>query len=548
MFEKLKDFASGIRMRYAFGKPERAAGPLERDYGLMSTSIPVVDDICSRARITPDRLVRIMNDADAGEPQEQARLFEVMLDKEPRFAAHLSTRRLAVLGCKWSVKSEKEPSIADEIVKTLRDADARKAIGALVRSVAFGYSGVAVDWLAGGSGIRKFMPIASDRWIFDEAGNPALETDSGERRSLVSYHPAQILYCTADGMTGMPAKNGLLRTLLWLYLFKNVNFTLWNQFLERFGVPFILGKLPSGDFNDAKKRQELYRSILAVRSGGGGVGTTETDMQMINGVSGSNNDAFEAFQRYCDETATLVILGQLATSDKAGGLSNNGAQDKVRQDILEADCSMVLTEMQKLVNWLLKFRYGIGDGHDFVFSIDCEKPEDMNIRAERDAKVAAASGCVLERKYAEETYGIRLDDKPASGDVPGQEGQFSDNPVRVPKKATAMDRTISGICDRALMSIVDGEALEAWRGPVDDAVKKAFGDLDPSLPDDQLLAAFAERAPGFLESLPGVMDAMDDRVLVEALGHSMLAGYVNGLMPADFWKKRHLLKEEGVAK
>lgn len=209
---------------------------------------------------------------------------------------------------------------------------------------------------------------------------------------------------------------------------------------------------------------------------------------------------------------------------------------------------MVLTEMQKLVNWLLKFRYGIGDGHDFVFSIDCEKPEDMNIRAERDAKVAAASGCVLDRKYAEETYGIRLEEKT---ETPYQEqgvGQFADYPIRVPKRETAVDRTIAKICDNALQSIVDPEALEAWRGPVDDAVRKAFGDLDPSLPDEQLLAAFAERAPGFLESLPGVMDAMDDRVFVEALGHSMLAGYVNGLMPPEFWKKHPLSKVGGGAK
>ena len=533
MLERLFSGILGFRMRYRLQRPGGGVAPLRRDEGLLSSTIPAADDLAVRARITPARLARIIVDADAGEPQEQARLMEIVLEKEPRFAAHLATRRLAVLGCKWAVHGEDEPELAAEVETMLRDAGARDAMGALLRCVGFGYAGVAADWAPGGAAVTGFHPVAQDRWIFDESGAPALECDDGTRRALASFHPAQVLYCQADGMAGLPARNGLLRTLLWLYLFKNTSFTLWNQFLERFGVPFILGKLPSGDFNDLKKRAELLQSILAVRSGGGGVGTVETDMQMLNGASGSNHDAFERFQRYCDETATLVILGQLATSSDGGGLSGDNAQDKVRQDILEADCALVSAEFQKLVDWLVRFRTGRED-HGLRFEIDCAKPEDMNVRAERDARVATAAGCVLERKYAEETYGLRLEERPPAPADPM--AGFSD--LRRPSGPTARDRAIASICEKAVTSLVEDEALEAWRGPVDDAIARAFGDIDPSLPDDELLAAFADRAPAFLASLPGVMDAIDDRALTRAFAESMLAGYLDGLLPPSFWAKR----------
>ena len=92
-------------------------------------------------------------------------------------------------------------------------------------------------------------------------------------------------------------------------------------------------------------------------------------------------------------------------------------------------------------------------------------------------------------------------------------------------------------------------ALEAWRAPIDAAIRKHFGDVDPEgLDDRQLLAAFAERAPAFLASLPGVMDAIDDRELTRALGESMLAGYLDGLMPPGFWKRRPLSAEPEAAK
>ena len=72
---------------------------------------------------------------------------------------------------------------------------------------------------------------------------------------------------------------------------------------------------------------------MGIRSGGAGVGTTETEMQILNGASSGNQQAYEGFQRYCDEIMTLVILGQRASSDAAGGLSKGTAQAAVRQEI-----------------------------------------------------------------------------------------------------------------------------------------------------------------------------------------------------------------------
>ena len=538
MFERLKNSALASRIRYAFGKAAGHPGPWDKDDTLVSSTIPVTDDLYSRTRLTPAKLASIIRDADDGEPGDQARLLEVILEKEPRFAAHLQTRRLAVLGCRWSVQSERDPDEAARLEAILKKAGCRKAMEALMRCIGMGYSGVVVDWAPGGGGIRGFRPISSDRWVFDQGGNPALETDTGGRIPLPSLHPAQVLYCQADGMTGLPVRNGLLRTLLWLYLFKNTSFTLWNQFLERFGVPFILGKLPSGDFNDAAKRTELLRSILAVRSGGGGVGTAETDMQMLNGASGGNHDAFERFQRYCDETATLVILGQLASSDRSSGLSMGGAQDKVRQDILEADCELVSQEMQRLLDWLVRFRLGV-DGGDFRFVIDCAKPEDMNTRAERDARIAGAAGCFLDRKYAEETYGIRLGERSAV--MPGTQEGFSDSPAMPGeqpkrKRPTASDRRMMKICASAIGSLVDADALEAYRGAVERASRNAFGDIPEGLDGHELLEEFKKRAPAFLATLPGAMDGLKEDQLAKALANAMTASAMNSTLPPSFWK------------
>lgn len=538
------------QMRNADAKADRTPRPWDRRRDLMLSSIPYLDSTLARLRLTPSRLERIVREADAGDPREQAQLFDAMLEKETRFAAHLQTRRLAVLSCPWKIESSKEPQLAEEITEMLRKADLRKAIGGLMRAVGTGYAGVVADWAPGGSLVRGFKPVAADRWTFDDAGYPAVMDDTAFGVPLSSYHPAQILYVQADGTAGLPCQCGLLRSLLWLYLFKNAGFRDWAVFLERFGIPFILGKIPSGDFKDPKLRDELLRSIMNVRNGGGGVGTTETDMQMLNGASSGNQQAFEAFQRYCDETATLLILGQLASSDHAGGLSAGTAQDEVRQDLLQADCALVEPQVQKLVDWYCILRYGRPDAGDLRFRIDCQKPEDMTARAQRDAQVAQAAGMRLSKQYAEETYGVRLEEAPQPPPAPQGLDQlgFSDGP-RPATRLTAAERRVQSIAENAIARLVETDALEAWRAPIDAAIRKHFGDVDPEgLDDRQLLAAFAERAPAFLASLPGVMDAIDDRELTRALGESMLAGYLDGLMPPGFWKRRPLPAEPEGAK
>lgn len=523
------------RLRYAkVNRPHRRGlANADRYEDLL---LAVISDFqeASKFRLTPGRLVRIITDADAGDPREQAALFPTLLEKEPLLAAHLNTRRLAALSKPWRVQSEKNPEIADEITKSLSRAGLQKAMSWLLAAVGHGYAGVAADWLPGGAGVSSFRPISGDRWLFDEGGFPALIGADSRPIPLVEFHPAQILFLVNDGVPGLPCRSGLLRTLLWLHMFKNVAFADWNRFLERFGMPFILGKIPQGDFNDKTLRLELMRSLMMVRSGGAGVGTTETEMSLLNAGSAGNNNAYESHQRYCDEIMTLTVLGQLASSDRGSGLSQGGMQEEVRQDILEADCAMLAELVQNnLVDWICRLRYGLADSDDMRFVIDCQKAEDLNVRADRDEKVSRAAGCRLKREYVMDTYGVELEEAdPMPPPMPGfgmpQRQMFSDTMPASNAGETLIRATLG--------KMVDEDALAAWRLPIDAAIRKSFGDLDPE--DPELADKFRLRAPAFLASLPGLLDQFDSRSFEEALQGALLAGFLNGSLPVSFWRHR----------
>lgn len=508
--------------------------PLDNQPNLYSTVIP---ELLQNAgwRLTPSRLVEIIQEADGGDPRAQTALFATMQEKEPLVAAHFQTRKLAVLACDWDVRSKSHADAAEDIKKELQAADVKGAIHHILNSVVDGYSAVAVDWLPGGQKVKGFVPIMPDAFIFDEAGFPALVGVDGSEIPLASYHPAQVLYAQAEGKAGLPCRKGLGRTLLWMYLFKNGGFRDWSVFLERFGMPFLLGKIPSGDYRDAKLRGELMQQLMAVRSGGSGVGTTETEMQMLNGASSGSQTAYLDFCKYCDDVMTLAILGQLGTSAKSTGFSNGGAQAQVRQDILDADCALVSGVINKsLIPWMCAVRNLPADA-DVEFVIDSEEPEDLERRARRDLALTQATGCRLTKEYAEKTYGVELDDaatapaNPANPANPQQQQrqEFNDRQFATVERA---DRIVKA----AIVKLAGEGAFEAFRKPVEDAISKFFGDLDADA--DDLVEQFSERVPQFLESLPSALADMDAPAFRKALEESMLAAFVDGLMPASYWR------------
>ena len=519
-------------------RPLRA---LEGDRDLLGAGIPL-DSASHLYSPTPARVLSLIAEADTGDPRRQAAAFLDMLEAEPIFAGHLQTRRLAVMSCPWQVVSPSAPKLAEEETEMLRRAGLTRAIGALADAVGTGYAGCAVDWEPGCRSIRGFLPVAPDRWVFDDGGNPALSSLAGEDVPLSAYPAGQFLFVTATGRTGLPSRQGVLRTLLWLYCFKHATLKEWTCFLEKFGVPFMIGKLPSGQYNDARLRGDLLRAIQSIRSGGGGVATTESEVQAINAMSSANTDAFERFQRYCDELATLVILGQLASSDHAGGLSRGTAQEAVRQDLLAADCENLVPAIQRLVVAHLRLS-GRRVPADLRFDIEYQMPEDLAQRAARDRTLAEASGCLLDRDYVIQTYGVRLSDQPAPAQPPGGQAgaAFSDGAQgALPRDAgtprTSPATSAGDILRAALSSLADPEALAAFDAAIGAAAEAAFAGLDPASPT--LAEDFRGRVPALLDALPQVFAATDPAEAAEAIQDAMLAAFLNGALPPDFWRRR----------
>ena len=318
------------------------------------------------------RIRAMLADADEGEPSELAMLFSRILESEPAIAAHLQTRIFSVLACDWSI---------------------------------VGYAGAAILWGEGGKDISGFKLFDPANFRFDLCGNPALVKADGREKPFAEYHENQFVFHTHSLHRAIPSRGGLLRPLVWLFLFKYYAMRDRARYLERFGIPFIAAKIRNEDFESEAVRTELMRSLAKLGSDGVGLLNEGAEMQLVS-PSGSSSADYQTWLDYLDALCTRLILGQTATSSDGNGFSGGAVQENVRRDLVEADCrGLADTVNRDILAPLERFRWGT-EG-TLAFHLDFAGPGNLLEKAQIVEKLSAA-GAAVDPQWIEMTFGVAL--------------------------------------------------------------------------------------------------------------------------------------------
>lgn len=139
---------------------------------------------------------------------------------------------------------------------------------------------------------------------------------------------------------------GPLRAALFWWLFAVMDRDWWTRFLDRFGAPFLVGKVDSAD---ERSKRLLTGAFSAATKLFGLVVSRDTEIQVQSVATASHGEAFEKFQAFANGELSKLILGQTMTvSAQAGGLG--GAQAEVQQNTLGDIEAWDLTMLAATVN------------------------------------------------------------------------------------------------------------------------------------------------------------------------------------------------------
>jgi len=359
-------------------------------------------------------------------------------------------RRLALTSCDTIV----EPGADDAQSKAAADAlklelDAinwddvtDKALSA----VFYGWGVAEVSWRPNGTRVSFDRVVVRDRgrFRFDRYGGLYLYSKATGEYIVM---PERKFWVTRQGADHHDEHYGLglAHSLYWPVFFKRHDVKFWLTFLEKFGMPTAIAKLPAGMLNDKTDagRAEIGKAKAMLRQIATDAGVVVPDNVTVELLEAARSGAAD-YKSMCDAmnaAISKVVIGQTMTTDNGSSRSQAEVHAGVAQKIVEADSDLLCGSFNAgPVRWWTDYNFP-GAVPPKVYR-QTEPPEDLAQRAERDSKIYAL-GFEPTEEYIEQTYGegwqkrqapampaggLRPDGRPAGQDPGNADPQsFSEN-------------------------------------------------------------------------------------------------------------------------
>lgn len=367
--------------------------------------------------LTPAKAARLLKEADSGNIVAQHELFDDLHDRDAHIRAEFEKRTGALLGLNWQIQppataTPAEKAGAQWVQDILKNAvsDFEDLIEYLMTAVGHGFAPVELEWqLWGGEKIPQFHH-RPQTWFTLSQDRRELRLSDNTSNGLALQPFGWILHQHQKPKTGYIQRAGLYRPLIWPFIYKAYSIGDFADFLETYGLPFIVGKHPPGA--TPKEKSSLARAIAAL---GRDARATMPDGMAVElmKVTTSGDSLHLSMANWADGAISKAILGQtLSAEGKSTGLGSGVANlhAEVRRDILVADARRIAATLTRdLVYPLLVLNKGGLDNFKrcprFVF--DVQDTEDIQTFSEALPKLTGV-GMQIPLAWAHERLGVPL--------------------------------------------------------------------------------------------------------------------------------------------
>ncbi|WP_147693983.1 DUF935 domain-containing protein [Vogesella mureinivorans] len=488
--------------------------------------------------LTPQRLHRILEDAERGDLAAQADLFADMEEKDAHIYAEMSKRKRAILTLDWSIEppdsaSATEKKQAAQVMAWLQDMpDLEDIMLDALDGIGHSFSAQEIEWQRQGTTwLPKAISHRPPRW-FQTArhdGNDLRLRDNSLDGAVL--RPFGWIVHKHKAKSGYLNRAGLHRVLAWPYLFKSYSVRDLAEFLEIYGLPLRLGKYPAGATKEEKAT--LLRAVASIGHNAAGIIPDGMLIEFEEAAKGSH-DPFMAMVSWCERSQSKAILGGTLTSQADGASSTHAlgnVHNEVRRDLMVSDAKQLAGTISRDLIWpLLALNYANVDPRRqprLVF--DTREPEDLKLYADSLPKLVGL-GLRVKTSWVHDKLAI-----PEAG--PDDEVLIAPRPeMALPPALRQVSKpapAAAGFQYRAVLSNDQGEVVYPDQAAIDaaslsDTAADTLASMlapaisairDGATPDDAL-AALAEAYP-----------QMDDAALTELMARAIFV--------ADVWGRIH---------
>ena len=472
--------------------------PTQTEDAQVTATGRVLDDHPS-AKITPSKLKSILDDAENGNIQAQHQLFMDIEEQDSSIAANIMTRKRAVLTLDWRIVEPRNATPAEEKLQAEVDElfyqypNLEDLFFDLMDAAGHGFAALEIQWAQkDGKWVPVgFKPCPQSWFKLDKHDNLLLRTPDNPMGEPL--RPFGWVVHRHKSRSTQLARDGLYRTLAWLYMYKHYSVRDFAEFLELYGMPIRIGKYGAGATN-AEKRT-LLRALADIGHNAAGIMPESMEIELHNvastGASGSN--PFLQMVDWCEKSIARLILGQTLTSGADGKSSTNAlgnVHNEVRRDLMISDAKQIaqtITRQIILPYLQINVDPNIAPHRVPYFEFDTKEYEDLAVFADAIPKLTGI-GVQNSESWVRDKLGIPA---PQEGELILSAVPAAPTPENPPEKSAALSANFkhgagcSCGCRSAALSAQTGKKDEQDEldGLIDNALTNAdFNQqLDPMM-------------------------------------------------------------------
>ncbi|MBW1666855.1 MAG: DUF935 family protein [Deltaproteobacteria bacterium] len=426
------------------------------------------------------------------------------------------SRKSGTLNQEWEIGEAKEGSkranraALEAIEGLLSRIDVGQIISEVLDAPFFGISALEVIWSHSdglwlperveGKPPEWFVFSTENKLRFLSRDNMIQGEELPKRKFLLARHHASYQN---------PYGERVLARCFWPVAFKKGGFKFWAIFTEKYGMPWLIGKVPRAT-NETERSALLTRLVSMVQDAVAVINDDESVELKESAFKASSAGIYEKLVSAANREISKAVLGQTLSTelDKGGSYAATEGHLEVRQDIVDMDKRMVCQVMNTLFKYVVELNFAGAAAPAFTFYQEEDIQKD---RAERD-KTLTEQGLRFTRDYYRRVYNLQEGDFDLGEPSPEAPGGFAEAFKSGPG---AKDDSPADILYALGEKTASSARFDALMAPIEDLLKRSatleefrdglldiYQDMDP-----EELGNLMSRAMTLAE-LAGRFDAM----------------------------------------
>lgn len=308
--------------------------------------------------------------------------------------APFAQRRLAVTKCEWTVDDGAEDALSKSAAAWMREQIQQLEFDRITDGMLYArwYGHAVAECLYQPDLTEGKVTLADirvrDRARFAYANDRGAPFIFDPKAAKFVRLPERKMWTISTGADhdDSPYGLGLAHNCYWPVFFKRNNIKFWLIFLEKFGSPTALARMPAALYDKVSERNKVLAGLRALATESNVVIPEGTTIEFLQTMRSGTQD-YDTMRQAMDSALRTMIIGQTASSEGTPGkLGNEDLQAEVKNDLVKSDADLICGSANRTwVKWLTEWNFP-GAKPPRVWRI-VDPPEDMDKLAERDSKL-----------------------------------------------------------------------------------------------------------------------------------------------------------------